>query len=251
VVDRLLTGSTSHTESNEKQAYIYALVHSSTLVTAGVYLLIRFSPSFSSWLNIILLLISGLTIFMAGFGDNFEFDLRRIIALSTLSQLGLMIITISIGLSSLAFFHLLTHALFKVLLFMCAGGVIHSMGDSQDIRFMGGLSVYMPFTSASLMVSNFALCGIPFLAGFYSRDFILEMFSIRYVNVFGFFLLFVSTGLTVFYSFRLFYFIYIYIYIYISRQISRFTATFVAIPPSVTPPNFLRHEVSLLILSTR
>ena len=81
------------------------------------------------------------------------------------------------------------------------------MGDSQDIRFIGGLSVYIPFTSSRLMASNFALCGIPFLAGFYSRDFILEMFSIRYVNIFGFLLLFVSTGLTVCYSFRLFYFV--------------------------------------------
>nr|YP_009350852.1 NADH dehydrogenase subunit 5 [Ophiotermes grandilabius]AQP27945.1 NADH dehydrogenase subunit 5 [Ophiotermes grandilabius] len=186
---------------------VSALVHSSTLVTAGVYLLIRFSPSFGHWLNMILLLISGLTMFMAGLGANFEFDLSSIIALSTLSQLGLMIMTISIGLSGLAFFHLLTHALFKALLFMCAGGVIHSMGDSQDIRFMGGLSVYMPFTSVSLMVSNFALCGMPFLAGFYSSDFILEMFCMSYVNVFGFLLLFVSTGLTVCYSFRLFYFV--------------------------------------------
>nr|WMY24099.1 NADH dehydrogenase subunit 5 [Nasutitermes sp. D MLW-2023a] len=186
---------------------VSALVHSSTLVTAGVYLLIRFSPSFGYWLNIFLLLISGLTMFMAGLGANFEFDLKSIIALSTLSQLGLMIMTISVGLSGLAFFHLLTHALFKALLFMCAGGVIHSMGDSQDIRFMGGLSIYMPFTSSSLMVSNFALCGMPFLAGFYSSDFILEMFSMSYVNMFGFFLLFVSTGLTVCYSFRLFYFV--------------------------------------------
>jgi len=186
---------------------VSALVHSSTLVTAGVYLLIRFSPSFGYWLNVFLLLVSGLTMFMAGLGANFEFDLKRIIALSTLRQLGLMIITISMGLSGLAFFHLLTHALFKALLFICAGGVIHSMGDSQDIRFMGGLSIYMPFTSASLIVSNFALCGIPFLAGFYSKDFILEIFSMRYVNVFGFFLLFVSTGLTVCYSFRLFYFV--------------------------------------------
>ena len=109
--------------------------------------------------------------------------MRKIIALSTLRQLGLIIITISIGLSGLAFFHLLTHALFKALLFMCAGGVIHSIGDNQDIRFIGGLSVYVPFTSLSLMVSNFALCGIPFLAGFYSRDFILEMFSMRYIFI--------------------------------------------------------------------
>nr|YP_009351619.1 NADH dehydrogenase subunit 5 [Acholotermes chirotus]AQP30160.1 NADH dehydrogenase subunit 5 [Acholotermes chirotus] len=185
---------------------VSALVHSSTLVTAGVYLLIRFSPSFGYSLNLFLLLVSGLTMFMAGLGANFEYDLSKIIALSTLSQLGLMIMTISIGLSSLAFFHLLTHALFKALLFMCAGGVIHSMGDSQDIRFMGGMSVYMPFTSSCLMVSNFALCGMPFLAGFYSKDFILEMFSMSYVNMFGFVLLFLSTGLTVCYSFRLFYF---------------------------------------------
>lgn len=186
---------------------VSALVHSSTLVTAGVYLLIRFSPSFGFWLNVFLLLVSGLTIFMAGLGANFEYDLRRIIALSTLRQLGLIIITISIGLSGLAFFHLLTHALFKALLFMCAGGVIHSIGDSQDIRFIGGLSICIPFTSSCLMVANFALCGIPFLSGFYSRDFILEMFSMRYVNTFGFFLLFLSTGLTVCYSFRLFYFV--------------------------------------------
>nr|YP_009351684.1 NADH dehydrogenase subunit 5 [Ruptitermes arboreus]AQP30386.1 NADH dehydrogenase subunit 5 [Ruptitermes arboreus] len=186
---------------------VSALVHSSTLVTAGVYLLIRFSPSFSYWLNIFLLLVSSLTMFMAGLGANFEYDLSSIIALSTLSQLGLMIMTISVGLSTLAFFHLLTHALFKALLFMCAGGVIHSMGDSQDIRFMGGISVYMPFTSSCLMVANFALCGMPFLAGFYSKDFILEMFSMGYINMFGFFLLFLSTGLTVCYSFRLFYFV--------------------------------------------
>jgi len=95
----------------------------------------------------------------------------------------------------------------EVLLFMCAGGVIHSIGDSQDIRFMSGLSIYIPFTSSSLVVSNFALCGIPFMVGFYSKDFILEMFSMRYVDMFGFFLLFVSMGFTVCYSFRLFYFV--------------------------------------------
>ena len=116
---------------------VSALIHSSTLVTAGVYLLNRFSSSFGFWLNIFLLLISGLTIFMAGLRANFEYDLRKIIALSTLRQLGLMIITISIGVSGMASFHLLTHALFKALLFMFAGGVIHSMGNSQDIRFIG------------------------------------------------------------------------------------------------------------------
>nr|YP_010946330.1 NADH dehydrogenase subunit 5 [Anisolampra panfilovi]WGO57048.1 NADH dehydrogenase subunit 5 [Anisolampra panfilovi] len=185
---------------------VSALVHSSTLVTAGVYLLIRFSTSFSSSLNLLLLFISGLTMFMAGLGANFEFDLKKIIALSTLSQLGLMMSILSMGYAELAFFHLLTHALFKALLFMCAGVLIHSMKDSQDIRFMGNLSFQMPLTSSCLMISNFALCGMPFLAGFYSKDLILEMVSMSYLNTFGFFLFYFSTGLTVCYSFRLFYY---------------------------------------------
>nr|YP_054490.1 NADH dehydrogenase subunit 5 [Periplaneta fuliginosa]BAD32636.1 NADH dehydrogenase subunit 5 [Periplaneta fuliginosa] len=185
---------------------VSALVHSSTLVTAGVFLLIRFSVVFGDWLNTFLLFISGLTMFMAGLGANFEYDLKKIIALSTLSQLGLMMSILSMGFSVLAFFHLLTHALFKALLFMCAGMVIHVMKDSQDIRFMGNLSMQMPLTSTCLCISNFALCGMPFLAGFYSKDLILEMVSLSYINIFGFFLFFFSTGLTVCYSFRLFYY---------------------------------------------
>nr|YP_010947058.1 NADH dehydrogenase subunit 5 [Ergaula nepalensis]WGO57867.1 NADH dehydrogenase subunit 5 [Ergaula nepalensis] len=185
---------------------VSALVHSSTLVTAGVYLLIRFSPLFNYNLNTLLMLISGLTMFMAGIGANFEYDLKSIIALSTLSQLGLMMSILSMGLASLAFFHLLTHALFKALLFMCAGVLIHGMSDCQDIRYMGNLSFQMPFTCSCLMVSNFALCGMPFLAGFYSKDLILEMVLMSQVNIFGIFLFFISTGLTVCYSFRLFYY---------------------------------------------
>nr|UGN61778.1 NADH dehydrogenase subunit 5 [Cryptocercus sp. 2 ZQW-2021c] len=186
---------------------VSALVHSSTLVTAGVYLLIRFEVVFMDWLNILLLLISGLTMFMSGLGANFEYDLKSIIALSTLSQLGLMISVLSLGLIGLSFFHLLTHALFKALLFMCAGVVIHFMNDSQDIRYMGVLSFQMPLTSSCLMISNFALCGMPFLAGFYSKDLILESISLSYLNMFSFFLFFISTGLTVCYSFRLFYYV--------------------------------------------
>nr|URX53339.1 NADH dehydrogenase subunit 5 [Kalotermes approximatus] len=187
---------------------VSALVHSSTLVTAGVYLLIRFSSAFDGWLGTFLLLFSGLTMFMAGLGANFEFDLSSIIALSTLSQLGLMVGAVSIGFVGLAFFHLLTHALFKALLFMCAGVIIHTMSDSQDIRFMGGLSFQMPFTTVCLGVSSFALCGMPFLAGFYSSDLILDMVSFSYINFVGFLLFFVSTGLTVCYSFRLFYYVF-------------------------------------------
>nr|BCZ16568.1 NADH dehydrogenase subunit 5 [Chironomus yoshimatsui] len=189
---------------------VSALVHSSTLVTAGVYLLIRFSSLFvDTNLGKFLLLISGLTMFMAGLGANFEFDLKKIIALSTLSQLGLMMSILAMGFYKLAFFHLLTHALFKALLFMCAGAIIHNMKNSQDIRDMGSLTIYMPMTISCLNVANLALCGFPFLAGFYSKDMILEMVLISQLNLFSVFLFFFSTGLTVSYSFRLFYYSFI------------------------------------------
>nr|YP_010411463.1 NADH dehydrogenase subunit 5 [Sambus femoralis]URN73109.1 NADH dehydrogenase subunit 5 [Sambus femoralis] len=186
---------------------VSSLVHSSTLVTAGVYLLIRFHVILSDFLLNILLLISCLTMFMAGLGANYEFDLKKIIALSTLSQLGLMMATISLGEPVLAFFHLLTHALFKALLFMCAGSMIHSMMNCQDIRFYGCLSEFMPMTCCLFLVSNLALCGMPFLAGFYSKDLILEVFSSSFFNFIIYLLFFISTGLTVNYTFRLIYYI--------------------------------------------
>nr|YP_010292344.1 NADH dehydrogenase subunit 5 [Gonimbrasia tyrrhea]ULO26069.1 NADH dehydrogenase subunit 5 [Gonimbrasia tyrrhea] len=183
---------------------VSALVHSSTLVTAGVYLLIRFNILLMNMFFMkILLLLSVLTMFMAGVSANYEFDLKKIIALSTLSQLGLMMSILSMGFPDLAFFHLLTHAMFKAMLFMCAGVIIHMMNDVQDIRWMGGISFYTPMTSLCLNISNLALCGIPFLAGFYSKDLILEMMSITSVNLLMFFLYYISMGLTVFYTIRL------------------------------------------------
>nr|QHZ87523.1 NADH dehydrogenase subunit 5 [Mesopodagrion tibetanum] len=186
---------------------VSALVHSSTLVTAGVYLMIRFNPIImNTGHSVYLLFIGGCTMFMSGLGANFEFDLKKIIALSTLSQLGLMMCILSMGYSELAFFHLLTHALFKALLFMCAGVMIHNLGDCQDIRFMGSLINYMPLTSACFLVSNLALCGMPFLAGFYSKDLILEISSFTLLNFTSFLFYFVSTGLTACYTFRLIFF---------------------------------------------
>nr|YP_009266777.1 NADH dehydrogenase subunit 5 [Cecropterus lyciades]ANK79339.1 NADH dehydrogenase subunit 5 [Cecropterus lyciades] len=183
---------------------VSALVHSSTLVTAGVYLLIRFNNLliemfFLKWL----MLLCGLTMFMAGISANYEFDLKKIIALSTLSQLGLMMSILMMGFPDLAFFHLLTHAMFKALLFMCAGMIIHMMNDNQDIRLMGGVGLYIPLTSLCMNISNLALCGIPFLAGFYSKDLILEMLSMSNLNIMIFFLYYFSTGLTMFYTIRL------------------------------------------------
>nr|YP_009725537.1 NADH dehydrogenase subunit 5 [Homoeoxipha nigripes]QHQ73128.1 NADH dehydrogenase subunit 5 [Homoeoxipha nigripes] len=186
---------------------VSALVHSSTLVTAGVYLLIRFSNLvYMINLNDFLLMIGCLTMFMAGLGANFEFDLKKIIALSTLSQLGFMISSIGLGFPNLAFFHLLTHALFKALLFMCAGVLIHNLNNLQDIRGMGSLVNQMPFISICFNFSNLALCGMPFLSGFYSKDLILEIGNMMFMNKFVFVLFYVSVGLTVCYTFRLIYY---------------------------------------------
>nr|YP_009108332.1 NADH dehydrogenase subunit 5 [Tenuibranchiurus glypticus]AIU94543.1 NADH dehydrogenase subunit 5 [Tenuibranchiurus glypticus] len=186
---------------------VSALVHSSTLVTAGVYLLIRFSEALvGSGVQSFLLIVSCLTMFMAGLGANFEFDLKKIIALSTLSQLGVMMSVLALGFLDLAFFHLLTHALFKALLFMCAGMVIHSVGEAQDIRSMGSLVVMMPFTVVSMSLANLALSGMPFLAGFYSKDLILEVAFMSEINMVSVLLYIFATGLTVCYTFRLIYY---------------------------------------------
>jgi NADH-ubiquinone oxidoreductase chain 5 len=143
---------------------------------------------------------------MAGICANYETDLKKVIALSTLSQLGLIIICLSLGFVTLAYFHLLTHALFKALLFMCAGAVIHSSGESQDIRFIGSLISFMPVVGVCIRVANFALCGFPFLAGFYSKDVLIEMSLVGNFNFLIIILLMISVGLTSVYSFRLSYY---------------------------------------------
>nr|YP_008999698.1 NADH dehydrogenase subunit 5 [Lamprotula leaii]AFC97497.1 NADH dehydrogenase subunit 5 [Lamprotula leaii] len=155
---------------------VSALVHSSTLVTAGVYLVIRFYSSLlespeTLW---VLSKVGALTMVMAGLSACCEVDLKKIIALSTLSQLGFMMFAVGIGYPLIAVFHLFTHALFKALLFLCAGSIIHSTGDTQDGRILGGVGFMLPFSSGCLVLSSGALCGIPFLSGFYSKDLVLE-----------------------------------------------------------------------------
>nr|WJW73288.1 NADH dehydrogenase subunit 5 [Pygoluciola sp.] len=185
---------------------VSSLVHSSTLVTAGVYLLIRFNFCLSQNLMYLMLFISTMTMFMSGLGANFEYDLKKIIALSTLSQLGLMMSILFIGDYKLSFFHLLSHALFKALLFMCAGCMIHNLMNCQDIRFMGSLINFMPLTCTFFNISNFSLCGLPFLSGFYSKDLILEIMSMNYLNMYIYIIFYISIGLTVSYSLRLCYY---------------------------------------------
>nr|YP_010444621.1 NADH dehydrogenase subunit 5 [Haplodiplatys aotouensis]UTI38884.1 NADH dehydrogenase subunit 5 [Haplodiplatys aotouensis]UTI38897.1 NADH dehydrogenase subunit 5 [Haplodiplatys aotouensis] len=183
---------------------VSSLVHSSTLVTAGVFLLIRFNKELmNSNLSKMLLMTGTLTMFMASMAANFENDLKKIIALSTLSQLGLMMSILAMGYPNLALFHLMTHALFKALLFMCAGHIIYSMMDNQDIRRMGSISKTMPMTISCFMLANLSLCGMPFMAGFYSKDLILEMVIMNEINYIPYLLFFISTGLTVSYTTRL------------------------------------------------
>nr|YP_010600863.1 NADH dehydrogenase subunit 5 [Binodoxys communis]WAL07394.1 NADH dehydrogenase subunit 5 [Binodoxys communis] len=185
---------------------ISSLVHSSTLVTAGVYLMIRFNHLMNKNLMYMMFFISTLTMFIAGISANFEYDLKKIIALSTLSQLGLMMMTISLNIPLMSFFHLITHAMFKSLLFLCSGIIIHNYFNNQDIRFISILNLNFPFINSTFNIATLTLCGMPFLTGFYSKDLIIEMFNMTTNNYIMLTLMYLSMGLTVSYSFRLIYY---------------------------------------------
>nr|AWV84336.1 NADH dehydrogenase subunit 5 [Chonosia atrodorsalis] len=187
---------------------VSALVHSSTLVTAGVYLMIRFS-SVINHMNMInlFMIMSTMTMIMSGIGANFEFDLKKIIALSTLSQLGIMMTILMFGYPMLAFLHLIIHALFKASLFLCAGIIIHSISNNQDIRMMGSLCHQMPMTMTLMNIANLSLCGIPFMSGFYSSDLIMESMCFNNINLVIMLLMYMGIGLTSFYSMRLTFFL--------------------------------------------
>lgn len=179
-------------------------MHSSTLVTAGVYLLIRINLIIIE-INIryILLLIGIITIIIAGFTAIIEMDIKKIIALSTLRQLGIMILILGIGNPILSFFHLLSHAFFKAMLFICAGIIIHNIKDYQDIRKIGIRHNNLNYCISIIIVANIRLCGLPFLRGFYSKDLIIEILIIKGKNMFLFLFIIVGTILTVIYSCRL------------------------------------------------
>lgn len=185
---------------------VRALVHSSTLVTAGVYLLIRFREVVDKrGVRGVIIGVSAITIVMAGLGALYERDMKKVVALSTLSQLGLIILVLGAGLKELAFFHLITHAMFKSTLFMCAGSIIHSAGGSQDRRRMGGLEVRSPLLRVIFRATNLSLCGFPFLAGFYSKDALLEEVFRSRRNAWVVLIAAAGTGLTVAYRFRVLY----------------------------------------------
>lgn len=149
-----------------------ALVHSSTLVTAGVYLLIRFNSIGTEWL----LIVGSVTVFIAGLCACAEIDLKKVVALRTLSQLGVMIVALSVQLKSLCFFHLTTHAMFKALLFVSVGIGIHRVYGSQDFRSFSSFGRVSSLPSLCLSIANISLAGLPFISGFYRKDLILESF---------------------------------------------------------------------------
>nr|UZA61294.1 NADH dehydrogenase subunit 5 [Rhynchothorax sp. JZ-2022] len=185
---------------------VSSLVHSSTLVTSGVYLLIRFNELYEN-LNFYLMYLSLITMLMSGLSANFEYDMKKIIALSTLSQLSVMFLALSMGLKILAYFHMLTHAFFKALMFLSAGSIMHGYFGNQDIRMKGNM-VFSPLISASMNLSLLSLMGMPFLAGFYSKDLILEKFFMLEISPIMMLILILSTMLTVTYSVRLSFYVF-------------------------------------------
>jgi len=183
---------------------VSALVHSSTLVTAGVFLLIRFYPILHIWpyFNKIMIIVATSTTFIAGLRANTECDFKKIVALSTLSQLGVIIFSLGLNMPVLAYFHIVTHALFKALLFICVGSFINYHNHTQDLRWIGNLSFQMPLIISSIILANIALAGFPFLAGFYSKDLIIETILSSSFNILILSITLIRLGLTSFYSIR-------------------------------------------------
>ena len=186
---------------------VSALIHAATLVTAGLYLLLRSSPllEYSSTALLIITLIGATTAFFAATCGLVQNDLKRIIAFSTISQLGYMVMAVGLSQYNVALMHVINHAFFKALLFLGAGAVIHSFSDQQDIRRIGGLIKFLPFTYTTMLVGSLSLLATPWLTGFYSKDLIIELAYGQYSfsGTYAFILGSLTAGLTAFYSFRL------------------------------------------------
>jgi NADH-quinone oxidoreductase subunit L len=190
---------------------VSALIHAATMVTAGVFLIIRCAPLFllNDLLSDILLIFGSITALFGASVAASQYDIKKIIAYSTCSQLGYMIAACGISRFDLAIFHLTTHAFFKAGLFLCAGLIIHALGDEQDIRKMSGLTRLLPITYMSVFICSFCLGGLPFFSGFYSKDAIIESaYQFDALGWFSFNILLLAAFLTALYSIRFFYYVF-------------------------------------------